>query len=72
MTQPAKEFKLRTGFIELDNLLKSTGVVSSGAEAKIIIREGSVKVNDAVENRVRRKLHAGDTVIFGDNKIRVT
>jgi len=66
------EFKLRGEFIELDNMLKAMNLVLSGAEAKQKIQAGLVKVNGAVEPRVRRKLHAGDNVEFGATTILVT
>lgn len=58
------EFKLKTEFIELDNLLKALDVVASGAIAKQAIQAGVVKVNGQVESRVRRKLRSGDLVEF--------
>ena len=65
------EFKLTTEFIELDNLLKVLGLVAHGAEAKEIIRAGSVRVNTEVETRVRRKLRAGDCVEFNGKRIAI-
>jgi len=65
------EFKLKTEFIELDNMLKVLELVASGAEAKQQIQEGSVKVNGEVESRVRRKLRSGDYVEFGGRKINI-
>ncbi|MDP2905868.1 MAG: RNA-binding S4 domain-containing protein [Candidatus Omnitrophota bacterium] len=63
------EFKLKTEFIELDNVLKALHLVVNGAEAKQQIQAGAVSVNGAVESRVRRKLRAGDSVEFGGQKI---
>jgi len=65
------EFKLKTEFIEMDNMLKVLELVASGAEAKQQIQAGLVKVNGEVESRVRRKLHSGDCVEFGGKKIEV-
>jgi ribosome-associated protein len=65
------EFKLRTEFIELDNMLKALGLVSSGAEARQIILAGSVKVNGQVENRIRRKLRSGDSVEFKEQHVSI-
>ena len=64
-----REFKLNSAFIELDNLLKVTNFVSSGAEAKKMIQAGLIKVNGVLEGKVRRKLHLGDAVNFAENKI---
>ena len=63
------EFKLRSEFIELDNVLKALQLVASGAEARQHIQAGSVKVNGQVETRIRRKLRAGDSVEFGKERI---
>ena len=58
------DFRLKTEFIELDNLLKATNLVTSGAEARKCILAGLVKVNGQIEARVRRKLRTGDSVEF--------
>ena len=63
------EFKLKTEFIELDNVLKVLELAASGAEAKQQISAGLVKVNGDVESRIRRKLRSGDCVEFGAQKI---
>ena len=63
------EFKLKGEFIELDNLLKASGLAENGAEAKILIQAGKVFVNAAVETKVRRKLRSGDRVTFETSDI---
>ena len=65
------EFKLKSGFIELDNMLKVLELVAGGSQAKQQIQAGLVKVNGVVESRIRRKLHAGDCVEFGGQKISI-
>jgi ribosome-associated protein len=65
------EFKLKTEFVELDNLLKLLELVVNSAEAKQQIWAGTVKVNGLVESRIRRKLRSGDLVEFGANTITV-
>ena len=55
--------------MKLDQYLKWKNLVSSGGEAKIIIRSGSVKVNGLVETRRGRKLNKGDKVIFLKNEL---
>jgi ribosome-associated protein len=60
-----EEFALRnTEFIELNDLLKVTGLCSSGGEAKVLIAEGIVKVDGQVELRKRCKIRKGQTVEF--------
>ena len=65
------EFKLLAEFIELDNVLKTLRLVAHGAEAKQQIQAGKVLVNGAIETRVRRKLRAGDSVMFGGQAINI-
>jgi ribosome-associated protein len=57
--------KIDTGFIKLDSFLKAVNAVSSGGEAKILIGEGLVSVNGAVETRRGRKLYPGDSIEAG-------
>ena len=63
------EFKLKTEFIELDNLLKVLELVSCGSEAKQEILQGRIMVNGQMENRIRRKIRPGDIVEFNKEKI---
>ena len=65
------DFKLKTEFVELDNMLKALNLVAGGAEARQCIRLGSLKVNGQAETRVRRKLRAGDSVEFGPRQISI-
>lgn len=58
-------------FIELNKLLKLTDLVNSGGEAKLIIREGLVMVNEEPESRLRRKLRSGDKVSFEGQEVQV-
>ena len=55
--------------MKLDQFLKWKNLVSSGGEAKILIKLGSVKVNGVVETRRGRKLNSGDKVIFLKNEL---
>jgi ribosome-associated protein len=70
MTTPT-DFVLRGEHITLDALLKATGLASSGGEAKVLIAEGSVRVNGEVDTRRGRKLRAGDLVQLGAGQVRV-
>jgi ribosome-associated protein len=58
-------------FIELNTFLKKLSLASTGGQAKIIIRSGAVKVNNEVEKRNRRKLHAKDIVEYKNKKYEV-
>jgi ribosome-associated protein len=63
--------KLKSEFIELDNLLKVLELAANGAEARQVILSGAVKVNGQVENRIRRKLRSGDCVEFGKHQVSI-
>ena len=43
------EIKISTPFIKLDQLLKFAGVVNEGADAKLLIQGGFVKVNGVTD-----------------------
>mgnify|MGYP001818480310 CR=1 FL=1 len=66
-----REVEITKEPIELYKILKFEGVVSSGGEAKSVIAEGQVLVNGKVETRKRKKIVSGDTIEFGEEKIRV-
>ena len=50
-------------YIELNNFLKIKSIVSTGGQAKNLIRSEHVKVNGRVETRNKRKLHLGDKIL---------
>ncbi len=64
-------FKLKDEFIKLGQLLKATGMVESGVEAKIVIQDGEVTLNGAVETQRGKKVVAGDVVSFNGKQIKV-
>ena len=65
MAKKRTDFRLEGGeFIELDNLLKVTGLCDSGGSAKTAIAAGRVTVDGHVELRRRCKLRAGQVVEF--------
>ncbi len=51
-----------TRAINLVQVLKFCGLAESGAHAKTLVKEGLVRVNGAVELRMRRQLAVGDVV----------
>lgn len=57
--------------VDLCDLLKLEGWVQSGAQAKVAIAEGAVRVDSAVETRKRCKIVAGQKVEFAGFKITV-
>lgn len=70
MTQQL-EFHLRGEFVELNQLLKLTGVCDSGGAGKALVAEGQVSVDGQVESRKTAKIRAGQVVSLGDVRIRV-
>jgi len=65
------EFQLRGEFVELNQLLKLTGVCDSGGAGKALVAEGVVSVDGQVETRKTAKIRAGQVVSLGDVRIRV-
>lgn len=65
------DFELDREYVELKQLLKLTDLVASGGKAKMIIGEGQVSVDGAVELRKACKIRAGQQVELGDVLIRV-
>ena len=51
--------------IKLDSFLKFVGIAPTGGQAKLMIQNGEVLVNDMVETRRGRKLVSGDRVMVG-------
>ena len=63
--------KLREEFIKLGQLLKAAGWVEDGVEAKLVIQDGKVTVNQETETRRGRKLYDGDVVSFDGHEIKI-
>ncbi|OCL28435.1 RNA-binding protein [Orenia metallireducens] len=59
-----REIKLNTESIKLDQFLKWANLVSTGGEAKVIIKAGDVKVNGEIEERRGRTLRTDDVVEY--------
>ena len=57
-----REIPIRGEMIRLGQLLKLAGVADSGADAKVLLADGAVRVNGEVEQRRGRQLHPGDVV----------
>ncbi|MEJ2197308.1 MAG: RNA-binding S4 domain-containing protein [Desulfuromonadales bacterium] len=58
-------------YIELHSLLKVTGLCESGGVAKLLISDGLVQVDGAVETRKRCKIRTGQIVNFDGQQITV-
>ena len=64
-----EEVVINTEFIKLDQLLKWANFTGSGVEAKMLIQNGKVKVNNAVETRRGKKIYDRDVVEFAGEKV---
>ncbi len=57
--------------VPLGAFVKLAGVASTGGHAKLMVQEGEVRVNGAVETRRGCKLVAGDVVGVAGREFRV-
>lgn len=65
------EIEISTDSIRLGQFLKLSNLVDSGSDAKFLLAEGEVMVNDEVEIRRGRQLRAGDIVEYDGIAVRV-
>lgn len=65
------EFELERDFVELNQLLKLSGLCDSGGAGKQLVASGAVQVDGRREDRKTAKIRAGQVVRVGDVEIRV-
>lgn len=58
--------------IRLGQFLKLVGIVDQGSDAKLLLGEGRVQVNDEVEVRRGRQLTQGDRVTVDEDVYAIT
>ncbi len=58
---------IKDDFIKLGQALKLAGLVESGLDAKYVIQEGEVLLNDVVETQRGKKCVPGDKITFDGN-----
>lgn len=63
--------RISTEFIRLDALIKLTGLVDTGGQAKAQIQQGLVKVNGEPCLMRGKKLRDGDSVEMGGKEFKV-
>lgn len=68
---PTIRFDLDREHVELNQLLKLSGVCDSGGAGKHLVASGAVRVDGAVELRKTAKIRAGQRVEVGDVAIEV-
>ena len=65
------EFHLNREFVQLNQLLKLTGLADSGGAGKALVAGGGVSVDGQVELRKTCKIRVGQMVRLGDVEITV-
>ncbi len=68
---PIVRFELDREHVELNQLLKLTGICDSGGAGKHLVATGAVRVDGAVELRKTCKIRSGQRVSVGDVLIEV-
>lgn len=63
--------KIQTEYIKLGQFLKYSGIIVNGGEAKNLLDEGLVLVNNKVEYARGKKLFPGDTVVFDGEEYKI-
>ena len=66
-----REIQIKDEFIKLGQAMKLASLVSSGVDAKFIIKDGYGKVNGEVETRRGRKLYPGDVFSYEGEEVKV-
>jgi len=65
------EFKIKTEFVPLCDLLKLVGLADSGGRGKSMVAEGLVIVDDYIEYRKTAKIRAGQVVCCEGTRIHI-
>ena len=65
------EFPLNREFVQLNQLLKLTGLCASGGAGKALVASGTVVVDGNIELRKTCKIRVGQVVALGDVEITV-
>jgi len=65
------DFRLEREFVQLNQLLKLTGLCDSGGAGKAMVAAGGVSVDGRAESRKTCKIRAGQIVTLGDVRISV-
>lgn len=64
-------FTLDGEYIELNQLLKLSGICDSGGAGKMLVAQGNVSVDGQIELRKTCKIRAGQVVSLSDVRIQV-
>lgn len=66
-----KTIKIKDEFIKLGQALKLSGLVDSGVEAKILVQNGQVKVNNEICTERGKKLKNDDIFEYNGVSVKV-
>ena len=67
----AEIFTITDEYIELNKLLKASGLCGTGGHAKIVIEDNLVTVDGIIETRKRRKIRHDMTINYDTQSIKV-
>ena len=62
---------IKTEYIKLQDLLKFANLVASGGEAKVLIQDGLVTVNNEICTQRGKKIRPGDKVVLNGTELEV-
>ena len=65
------KFPLNREFVQLNQLLKLTGLCDSGGAGKALVAGGTVSLDGSIELRKNCKIRVGQVVTLGDVEITV-
>ncbi len=63
-----KKIKIYTEYIKLDQLLKYANIAETGGHAKILIKNGQVKLNGEIVLQRGKKIKKGDIIELSDGE----
>lgn len=66
MRMNKQTYTLTDEYIRLDDLLKLTGCVQTGGQAKVLIQGGGVQLDGAVCTMRGKKLRGGEVIVVPD------
>lgn len=66
-----EKIKIHTEFIKLDNFVKFSGISTTGGEAKNLILNGEIKVNNDVCKMRNKKIKDKDIISYKDKEFEV-
>lgn len=66
-----EKIQINTETIKLDQFLKWAEIVNTGGEAKRLIQEGKITVNQEIEKQRSSSLNNGDIIEYNGNEYKV-